>query len=63
MIFKCFSILSSGGHFFQRCGMILAILVERHSKNISVKHFCKINLKSGHWSRRRCHLKVVFFYF
>ena len=22
------------------------------------EHFCKIILKLGHWSRRRCHLKV-----
>ena len=24
------------------------------------KHFCEINLKIVHWSRRRCHLKVFF---
>ena len=34
--------------------MILAILVEGHPRNISVKLF----LKLGPWSRRRCHLKV-----
>ena len=25
------------------------------------EHFCKIILKSGHWPRRRCHLKVFYF--
>ena len=25
------------------------------------EHFCEIILKSGHWSRRRCHLKVFLF--
>ena len=43
----------SGGHFVQRSGTIVAILVEGHLRNI----FCEIVLKSGHWSRRRCHLK------
>ena len=27
------------------------------------EHFCEIILKSGHWSRKRCHLKVFFFLF
>ena len=31
-----------------------SILVEGHSRHISVKLF----LKSVHWSKRRCHLKV-----
>ena len=34
-----FSIFSSGGHFVQRSGTILAILVEGHPKNISVELF------------------------
>ena len=25
------------------------------------EHFCEIILKSGHWSRRRCYLKVFLF--
>ena len=36
---KGFSILSFDGHFVQRSGTILAILVEGHSRNISVKLF------------------------
>ena len=32
-----FSIFSSGGHFVQPSGTILAILVEGHSRNIPVK--------------------------
>ena len=35
---------------------------EYHSSNFGKgspkKHFCEIILKSGHWFRRRCHLKV-----
>ena len=34
---KGFSIFSSDGHFVQRSGTILAILVEGHLKNISTK--------------------------
>ena len=30
---------TSGGHFIQRSGTILAILVEGHQRNISVKLF------------------------
>ena len=37
MTFKGFSIFSSGGHFVQRSRTILAILVEGHLRNISVK--------------------------
>ena len=36
---KGFSIYSSDGHFVQRSGTILAILVEGHPRNISVKLF------------------------
>ena len=34
---KGFSIFSSDGHFVQRSGTILAVLVEGHPKNISTK--------------------------
>ena len=37
MSFKSLSVFSSGGHFVQQSGTILAILVEGHSRNISVK--------------------------
>ena len=37
MSFKGFSILSSGCHFVQQSGTILALLVEGHSRSISVK--------------------------
>ena len=39
MSFKGFSIFSSGVHFVQPSRMILAILVEVHLRNISVKLF------------------------
>ena len=39
MSFKGFSIFSSGSHFIQLSGTILAILVEGHPRNISVKLF------------------------
>ena len=35
---KGFSIFSSDGHFVQRSGTILAILVEGHPKNISTNY-------------------------
>ena len=34
---KGFSIFSFDGHFVQRSGTILAVLVESHTKNISTK--------------------------
>ena len=37
MSFKGFSIFSSGGRFVHRSGTILAILVEGHPINISMK--------------------------
>ena len=37
MLFKVFSIFSFGGYFVQRSGTILAILVEGHPRNTSVK--------------------------
>ena len=40
MLFKGFSIFSSGGHFVQRSRNILAILVKGYLRNISVKSFC-----------------------
>ena len=39
MLFKGFSIFSSGGHFVQWSGTILAILVEGHPRKISLKLF------------------------
>ena len=39
MLFKGFSIFSSGGHFVQRSGTILAILAEGHPRNVSMKLF------------------------
>ena len=76
MSFKSFSILRSFGHFvLNKSGMILAILeakkhsyvqqsgtilgiyVDGHPRYISVN----FSLKTGHWSRVRCHLKVIFF--
>ena len=39
MSFIGFSIFSSGGHFVQRSGTILAILVKGHPRNISVIFF------------------------
>ena len=48
---KKFSIFSSGGHFVQQSETILEILVEGHTRNIS--------MKSSHWPRRRCRLKVM----
>ena len=58
MLFKNFSIFSSGGHFDQS--------VERnHFSNFGKwspkEHFCEIILKLGHWPWRRCHLKVFLF--
>ena len=40
-VFVFFSILSSGGHFFQRSGTTFAILVEGYPRNIPVKLFLK----------------------
>ena len=39
MSFKGFSFFSSGGHFVQQSGTILAIYVEGRLRNISVKLF------------------------
>ena len=39
MSFEGFSIFSSGGHFVQWSGTILAILVEGHPREISLKLF------------------------
>ena len=39
MSLKCLSIFSSGGHFVQWSGKMLAFLVEGHPRNISVKLF------------------------
>ena len=42
MSFKGFSIFSFGGHFVQQSRKILAILVEGHPRNISVKNIFKL---------------------
>ena len=39
MLLTGFSIFSSGGHYVQPSGTILAYLVKGHSRNISVKLF------------------------
>ena len=41
MSFKSSSIFSSGGHFVERSGTILAILIEAHSRNKPMKLFWK----------------------
>ena len=38
-VYALFSFFSSGGHFVQQNGTILAILVKGHMRNISVKLF------------------------
>ena len=60
-MFKSFSIFSSGGPFVQQSRTILAILVKGY--NVLEEHFCEIILKSGPWPRRRCCLKIFFFFF
>ena len=57
MSFKGVSIFSSGGHFIQQSGTILAFLIENYPK----KHFCEIILKSAHWSWSKSHLKFFLF--
>ena len=57
MSFKGFLFLSSGRHFVQPSGAILVILVEGHL----VEYFCANILKSGHWPRMRCRLKIFYF--
>ena len=52
MSFKGFSIFSSSGHFVQPSGTILAIFVEGHRRNISVKLF---------WNRATGCKDVVYF--
>ena len=37
MVLRVFLFFSSDGHFVQRSGIILAILVKGHPKNISTK--------------------------
>ena len=55
MSFKGFSIFSSGRHFVQPSRAILVILVEL------VEYFCANILKSVHWPRTRCRLKIFYF--
>ena len=43
---------------------ILATLVEGHSKKKKKKKkICEIIMKSAHWSRSKCYLKVLLFLF
>ena len=65
-VVKVSSIFSSGGHFVQLSGTILAYLVE--GRNFSIfsrvsptKHFCEIILNLVHWSMSRYHLKAFLF--
>ena len=41
--FKGFSIFSSGGHLFQRSGMLWAILIDSHLRNIPVNFYQKLS--------------------
>ena len=59
MSFKGYSIFISGSHFIQRSGTIFS----NFGKESHKEHFFEIILKSVHWSRRRCHLKVFLFFF
>ena len=55
MSLKCFSVFSSGGHFVQPSGTILAYLVEGHFGSGPFKeHLYEIILKLGHWPTSRC---------
>ena len=54
MSFKGVFIFSSGGHFVQQSGTILAFLVEDHPK----KNICGNILKSVHWYTRRSHRSI-----
>ena len=47
MLFRGFSIFSSGGHFIQQSKTILVILVKGYERNISVKLFCNRALGLG----------------
>ena len=60
MSFKGFAIFSYGVHFVLLCS------AERNyfnnfGRGSPKKHFCEFILKSGHWPRRRCRLKVFLF--
>ena len=56
--------LFKGFLFFARADILLSEW--KHCSNFGKgalqKQFCEIILQSGHWPKRRCHLKV-FFYF
>ena len=47
MSFQGFSVLTSGGNFVQQSRIILAIYVEGHPRNISVKIFRNRAMGSG----------------
>ena len=54
----CTSYRRAKNDFVHQSRTILAILVQKHKRNI---YFCEIILKSGHWPRKRCCLKVFNF--
>ena len=58
MSLKVFFFFSSGGLFVQQSGNDFSKLCKGAHK----EHFCEIILKSNNWSKRRCRLKVVFFF-
>ena len=56
MLFKAFSILCSGGHFVE-----VGSYFTNFGRGSTKDNFFEIILKSGHWPKRRCHLKVFLF--
>ena len=59
MSFTGFSISVSGCHSVQPSRTILTSLVESIGGTLTL--LCKYNLKSGHWPRSRCCLKIFYF--
>ena len=57
MLVKGFLFFSSDAHFIQPSGTILAIFGIWSPK----EHFCEMILKSSHWPKRRCNLKIFSF--
>ena len=52
MLFKCFSIFSSGGLFVEWSGTVFS----NFGRGPLKEHFCETILKSVNWSRMRCYL-------
>ena len=65
MFFKGFYISSSGGHFVQQSR--ICSTEQNHfsnfGKGVLEEHFCEIILQLGPWPKRRCYLKIFFFFF